>query len=213
VLSTVSNSFNAVFLNAVLQSNLSMKECPMLQDLDKTLEKLLSSELPSDIVQQVSFSFDTPDKDSIKTKPAINLFLYDVRENLELRNGVATYERQGDGAALKHRPPARVDCSYLITVWPTQPSNPEQEHQLLGEVMKVLLRYPKLPAQVLQGSLNGQEPPLRSLTLRPSQLQSLGEFWQAMGGKPKAALNYIVTISVLISTAAERVPLVTESRI
>lgn len=185
----------------------------MLQDLDKTLEKLLRSELPPEIVQQVSFSFDTPDQESIKTTPAINLFLYDVRENLELRNSVATYERQDNGMALKRRPSARVDCSYLITAWPTQISDPEQEHQLLGEVMKALLRYTKLPAQVLQGSLKGQEPPLRALTLRPSRLQSLGEFWQAMGGKPKAALNYIVTISVAVHTIAEEVPAVMESRI
>ena len=27
-------------------------------------------------------------------------------------------------------------------------------------------------------------------------LQSIGEFWQAMGGKPKATLHYAVTISV-----------------
>ncbi|MDJ0747492.1 MAG: Pvc16 family protein [Xenococcaceae cyanobacterium MO_167.B27] len=28
------------------------------------------------------------------------------------------------------------------------------------------------------------------------RLQSLGEFWQALGGKPKAALHYTVTIGV-----------------
>lgn len=185
----------------------------MLQDLDKTLEKLLRHELPPDMVQQINFSFDTPDKESIKVTPAINLFLYDVRENLELRNTVSNIERQANGTALRKRPPARVDCSYLITAWPTQPSDPEQEHRLLGEVMKALLRFPKLPAEVLQGSLRGQEPPLRALTLRPSQLQSLGEFWQAMGGRPKAALNYIITISVPVHTGVEEVPLVVESLI
>jgi hypothetical protein len=184
----------------------------MLQDLDKTLEKLLRSELPSLINQQTyHFSFDTPDKESITTTPAINLFLYDVRENLELRSSVDTVARQANGTALRSRPPARVDCSYLITAWPTKASDPEEEHWLLGAVMEVLLRYPKLPAAVLQGRLQGQEPPLRSLVLRPSQLQSLGEFWQAMGGRPKAALNYIVTMSVPVRPTGEVVPLVTES--
>ena len=60
----------------------------------------------------------------------------------------------------------------------------------------MLLRHVILPAQVLQGDLRDQEPPLPASTLQPGRLQSLGEFWQALGGKPKAALNYTVTIGV-----------------
>ena len=183
----------------------------MLQDLDKTVEELLRRQLPPDVVRQVSFSFGTPDKESIKTTPAINLFLYDVRENLELRSNVEVVQRQSNGTALKNRPSARVDCSYLITSWPASPPDPQEEHRILGEVMKVLLRYRKIPADLLQGSLKGQEPPLRAATLHPSQLQSLGEFWQAMGGKPKAALNYTVTISVAVHEAAEVLPLVVDA--
>lgn len=62
--------------------------------------------------------------------------------------------------------------------------------------MKVLLRHPVLPEVLLQGSLKGQEPPLPSSTLQPGRLQSVGKFWQALGGKPKAALNYTVTIGM-----------------
>jgi hypothetical protein len=184
----------------------------MLQDLDKTLETLLRCELPPNIVQQMFFSFDTPNKEFIETTPAINLFLYDIRENLELRNSVSTVQRQSDGTALKYRASARMDCSYLITVWTTKLSDPVEEHQVLGEIMHVLLRYPKLPTEVLQGSFQGQEPPLRAAPLRASQLQSLGEFWQALGGKPKAALNYTITISVPVHAVAEVVPLVVDRR-
>jgi hypothetical protein len=67
---------------------------------------------------------------------------------------------------------------------------------LLSEVMKVLLRHPTIPEVLLQGSLKGQEPPLPSSTLQPGRLQSVAEFWQALGGKPKAALNYTVTIGI-----------------
>jgi hypothetical protein len=78
----------------------------------------------------------------------------------------------------------------------------------LGEVMKVLMRYPKLPEEVLQGSLAEQEPPIRTAILRPSLLQSLGEFWQVIGGTPKAALNYSVTIAVSVDRTIESIPLV-----
>jgi hypothetical protein len=91
-----------------------------------------------------------------------------------------------------------VDCSYLITAWPSEaaPNPAQDEHRLLGEVMIVLLRYPKLPGELLQGGLQNQELPLPTTVLQPGRLQSLGEFWQALGGKPKSALNYMVTIAV-----------------
>jgi hypothetical protein len=98
-----------------------------------------------------------------------------------------------------------VDCSYLVTAWASESSTTpaQDEHYLLGEVMKVLLRHPTIPAQVLQGSLEGQEPPLPAITLQPGRLQSLGEFWQALGGKPKAALNYTVTMGVEVHKPVE----------
>lgn len=189
----------------------------MIDDLDRTLEELLRQELPSALVEQISISFSTPDNDFLTKSlkpPAINLFLYDLRENLELRNNQWAIERQTNGTATKRRPSVRVDCSYIVTAWPGDVPNPQiDEHRLLGEVMKVLLRHPKIPAQVLQGNLKGQEPPLRATSLRPSQLQSLGEFWQAMGGKPKATLNYTVTIAVPVHAAVETVPVVVDKRI
>ena len=187
----------------------------MLDDLDKTLEQLLKQELSPSLVKQASISFATPDSE-LATKvqlPAINLFLYDVEENLELRSSEWSIARGSNGMATKKHPPVRVNCSYMITVWPADRSDAQTEHRLLGEVMKVLLRYPKLPAEVLQGTLQGQEPPLRTSTLRPSRLQSLGEFWQAMGGKPKAALNYTVTISVEVRETVETFPLVMDTQI
>lgn len=187
----------------------------MLDDLDRSLNELLRRELPSGVVQQVSISFAPPDDKfppSSVPLPAIDLFLYDIRENLELRDREWHLERRSDGTGVKKRPPVRVDCSYLVTAWAAGSSSTPayDEHRLLGEVMKVLLRHPVLPPSVLQGSLLGQEPPLPAVTLLSGQLQSLGEFWQALGGKPKAALNYTVTIGVDALAGVETGPLVTD---
>ena len=134
-----------------------------------------------------------------------------MRENLELRNSAWVVERQNDGTALKKRPPARVDCSYLITAWPSD-DDIETEHQLLGEVMKVLLRHRKIPGGNMADDFEGQEFPLRLISLRPSFLQSFGEFWQAMGGKdgtkPKVVLHCTVTISVPVDEDQRQVGLV-----
>lgn len=174
----------------------------MIDDLDKTVEELLKRELALALVEQIAISFAAPDSDfppAAVTLPAIDLFLYDIRENLELRNTQWIIEHKDDGTATRRRAPVRIDCSYLITAWSSASSTTRalDEHRLLSEVMKVLLRHPTLPEVLLQGSLRGQEPPLPSSTLQPGRLQSMAEFWQALGGKPKAALNYTVTIGVV----------------
>ena len=180
----------------------------MIDDLDRTVEELLTRELAPLLVEQVDISFAAPDSEfppSSVTLPAIDLFLYDVRENMELRNTQWIVERKTDGTAIRTRSPVRVDCSYLITAWSSESSTTRalDEHRLLSEVMKVLLRHPTIPEVLLQGSLRGQEPPLPATTLQPGRLQSVGEFWQALGGKPKAALNYTVTIGVVPERAIE----------
>ena len=61
----------------------------MIDDLDKTLEELLTHELPQALVDQVAVTFVAPDDQfppPSVTLPALNLFLYDVRENRELRS-------------------------------------------------------------------------------------------------------------------------------
>jgi hypothetical protein len=189
----------------------------VIDDLDKTITALLRHEtygLPPALGEQVQISFATPDDQfppQSVTLPAVDVFLYDLRENLELRDGEWELERNLSGGAIRRRPPVRVDCSYLITAWPSDstPSPAEDEHRLLGEVMKVLLAQATIPEEVLRGSLRGQRPPLPTVSLQPGHLQTLAEFWQALGGKPKAALNFTVTISVDVHEPIE-VPLVTE---
>ncbi len=188
----------------------------MFDDLDKSIENLLKRELPADLVSQVTISFATPDNSfppSTVSLPAINVFLYDIRENRDLRDGEWRLERQSDGSAVRKAPLVRVDCSYLVTAWPSDssPAPAKDEHRLLGEVMKALLRHSSLPGAVLEGSLQGQQPPLPSSTLQPGRLQSLAEFWQALGGKPKATLSYTVTLGVEPTAPFEAGPPVREA--
>lgn len=166
----------------------------MFRDLDISLKNLLEVGLLGVLSDAVTVVFDTPDDNfNPPNQRTVNFFLYDVKENRDLRSNEWLLERQNNGVLRKNLPPVRVDCSYMITAWS---GDAESEHSLLGEVMKVLLRYPTLPETILVGSLAGQKPSLPTSTLQSARLQSLGEFWQALGGKPKAALHYTVTISV-----------------
>ncbi len=172
----------------------------MIQYLDNALGALLKKELPSDLAKQLEISFATPDEIFAEGQAKrINLFLYDVRENRELRSNEWRLERRGK-QAFKKPPAVRVDCSYLVTAWPSKktggPTPAAEEHYMLGEVMRVLLRHPTIPGGLLEENLQGQEPPLPAISLRPGPLQSPGELWQALGGQLKAALHYTVTIGV-----------------
>lgn len=187
----------------------------MIDDLDRTLEELLRRGLPSALMEQVTISFATPNDQfppASVSLPAVNLFLYDVRENRDLRSTEWLVDRRGDGGASRLPPPVRIDCSYLITAWAreTSPTAPFDEHRLLSEVMRVLLRYPRLPDAVLQSGLRDQpyDPP--TSTLQPGHLQNLAEFWQALGGRPRAALNYTVTLSLPVGEPQELDPVVGE---
>jgi len=187
----------------------------VLQDLDATLAAMLRAELS---LQNVTVSFATPDDQFPPTSvvlPAIVLFLYDVRENYELRTDQWELDRQPGGVATRRRAPSRVDCSYLITAWAsaTAPDPPADEHRLLGEVMRVLLQHRTVPETYLRGELAGQEPPLRARLMTDNLLQSIGEFWQAMGGKPKATLHYAVTISVDVGEPVPAGPAVTDHKV
>lgn len=188
----------------------------MIEDLDKTIEELLMRELPASLAQQLTVTFATPDsKFSASVSSAVvNLFLYDIRENLELRNVEWTIDRN-NGNPVRKRPPVRIDCSYLVTVWLA--SDPKtsaiDEHRVLSEVMRVLLRHRTIPDAVLQGSLAGDNPPVPGPSLHPGRLQSPGEMWQALGGTPKAALHYTVTLSVPSAAGVETEPLVVDKNI
>jgi hypothetical protein len=118
----------------------------MFNDLDNTLEELLKRELPPSLVEQISITFATPDGNfppTSVTLPAIDLFLYEIAENHDLRSFEPAVERRNDGHAERVPAPVRVDCHYLVTAWGKSGAlQPEQdEHRMLGEVMRVLLRH------------------------------------------------------------------------
>ena len=187
----------------------------MINDVDETLANLLRSRLPANFAgTDVDISFATPD-DQFPPQgvvpPAIDCFLYDIRENLDLRSNDFQFRRDDDGRSRGTPPPVRVDFSYLITAWPGSGNAMSwvDEHRLLGAVMRVLIRHRSIPEEMLHGELRRQDLPLPVSSLQPGRLQSLGEFWQALGGKPKVALNLTITVSVDAGDESI-VPLVTD---
>jgi hypothetical protein len=174
----------------------------MFDDLDATLTQLLNdapvAELPQ--LHNADIAFVTPDKAFAPTQPTVSLFLYEVRENRELRDPRPLVERNGDRFT-RRMPPLRADCSYIVTTWGTgQPGAARiaAEHKLLGQALTWLSRFPTIPDHYLQGLLGSADriypPPAMAAQLDPNQ--HAGDFWVAMGIAPRPAFYLTVTVEL-----------------
>jgi Pvc16 N-terminal domain/Carboxypeptidase regulatory-like domain len=164
-----------------------------LADLDELLRTLLQGELDAVQMTGVEFTFDAPTRDRTSTwrLPAVNLFLYDLREAAAPRDRGWRQQDNGGSASLE-RAPMRLACTFSITAWTREVVD---EHQLLSQVLSVLLAYPVLPASMLPQSLRVGTPPV-DLSTRVGQAKEEGraDFWSAIGSPYKVSLEYMVTI-------------------
>jgi hypothetical protein len=176
----------------------------MIKDLDLTLKALLSGEAESGSeLAQANISFSAPDEEWRRKGKELDLdiYLYDIRENRELRSNEPHLQRNPDGTITQEKPLPRMDCAFLITAWnKVAVSHDEdrelQEHRLLNQVLQVLFRNPRIPPEYLYGSLKAQEPALPMITAQKDGLPDPVEFWNAMGSPLKPAINCVVTFSL-----------------
>ena len=116
----------------------------MISHLDETLRELLKRELPIRN-SEVDVKFDQPKRDwsARVSRPTLNLFLHDIRENSILRQPEWEFERSNDGTVTKRRSPVRLDLHYMITAWVAD--HPEDEHRLLSRTLMKLGANPEVP--------------------------------------------------------------------
>jgi hypothetical protein len=182
----------------------------MIKDLDLTLKSLLTGEAdPGSELSQANLSFAVPDEDWQKkgNKLDLNVYLYDIRENRELRTNERQVERNPDGRVVQWLPPPRIDCSYIITAWNKATSGAEdnelQEHRLLSQVLMVLLKNPFIPADYLQGLLVGQQPRMPMISAQPGRLTEPVEFWNTLNTPVRPSVHCIVTLSLDLDESIE----------
>jgi hypothetical protein len=175
----------------------------MFHNLDDTLKKLLDAAPPTgadDLFINAHISFDTPEKGFKPTQGdvAINLFLYEIKEDRDLRQPVPDKEFR-NGQSVRKRAPLRVDCAYMVTAWsniPTQ-DNVSNSHKLLGQAFNWLSRFPVIPDHYLQlGGLTGQYYGPPAMVAQMDGAKSAGEFWHALGIPPRPYFNLVVTITM-----------------
>ena len=171
----------------------------MISDLDETIRQLLIEKGRLD-PSEVDIGFDMPDRQwsASISKPTVNVYLYDIHENRDLRdNGWSV--THSDGVATSRKNPVRVDLSYLLTVWTNDTAD---QHRLLSHLLATLHRFRELPEDVLKGSLAGVEFPIRTQTAQADGvLRNTSDFWSALDNQLKPSINYVVTLPVDLDMA------------
>lgn len=164
----------------------------MIQELSEALRKLLTRSG----LGEIEVLFNRPAEDFKPAKPTINLFLYDLRENLDLRHNEAEIERR-NGQVITRRPPLFVACSYLVTAWVGK-SQTEieilQEQALLSKALQIFARHLTIPDEDLPESLKKSIPAWEMVTLLPDTQKNLSEFWSSIGNKLRPSFNATVTL-------------------
>lgn len=172
----------------------------MIADLDETIKKLLSTEIPIRN-GEIDVKFDQPKREwsARIQKPTVNFYLYDVRENPTLRRhqweSVKPTNGNGlrDVQAIRKRTPFRVDCFYMITAWAAEP---EDEHRLLTRCLLSLFRHPIIPDKFLVGTMQNPPYDIQAKVANHDKLTNPAEVWSALDNEMRPSVSYIVTIAL-----------------
>jgi len=97
----------------------------------------------------VAVTFDPPARpwiQALKT-PAVNFFLFDIRENTHRRDVMYEQVRDEEGRVVGHRPPApRYDLHYTVSVWGAPIA---MEHRILALVLRCFGGLGMIPRELL----------------------------------------------------------------
>jgi len=169
----------------------------VLDDLDDSLKLLLLDELGiSSSKLDISFEIPTGEWSAPVNRPTINLYLYNLRENTELREMEWTQvpDPSNPRRTVMKRRPLRVSLSYMVTCWT---SAIEDQHRLLWAVFEALFRNPVLPDEARRGRLKSHKKPIK-LEISPSTdvIKNVTDYWTSIGNEIRPAVNLVVTLAM-----------------
>jgi hypothetical protein len=169
-----------------------------IADLDEGLRGLLRSDLRRHGFDGVEVSFDAPTREwaGKLTGPAVNLFLYDIRESRD--RATSSPEPR---ATFMVSPPLPLALTYAVTAWTKAV---EDEHRLLSQVLAILFSHARLPHDVLGERASGVRGPVDTALGRPREDKS--DFWSAVGGQYKASIDYVIQVAIESGARFERGP-------
>jgi hypothetical protein len=180
----------------------------VIHDVDETLRAMVRRDALTGTDVDVVFDAPTKDWSSRRNAPTIDLYLYDLREDLRRREVGRIERREDDRVVARDEPPRWFKLSYLVTAW-TQ--RPEDEHRLLASLLRCFLLHDRLPPDLFTGALVGLALPVPiTCALPPPQDRALSDVWSALGGELKPSLDVVVVVPFDLTRPIELGPPVLE---
>jgi hypothetical protein len=181
----------------------------MIPEIDDALRTIVREDALKGSDVEVVFDAPTTDWAARRNAPTVNMYLYDLREDLRWRERGFVEQRGPDGAVVARlTPPRRYKLSYLVTAW-TQ--RPEDEHRLLDQLLRCFLRHEVLPATVTAAGVAGNGNRVTvTVGLPPPEDRGFADVWSALGGQLKPSLDIVVNAPVLQGVELPFGPPVTE---
>jgi hypothetical protein len=172
----------------------------MLGDLNACLRQLLRERGLID-ARDVDIEFDAPLKPwaGALIRPTLDLFLFDIQENTELREtGMQT--TRGNGRGMHRMPPRRFDLRYMVSAMTSVVAD---EHLLLWRALVTLMKHQTLPDEFLPPDVRALGVPVTTKVNKPDDAPRALDVWSALEAPPKPSLIYVVTVPVDLDIAIE----------
>lgn len=168
----------------------------MIHEVDEAIRSLIREEVAGGNGVEVVFDAPTREWAARRSAPTLDCYLYDLREDLRMRQ-VGTLVRRGDDGRVEERfpPPRWFRLSYLVTAW-TQ--RPEDEHRLLSAVLGCFAGRDALGPESFDGSIRELGLPVQIQVCRPPEGdRQVPEVWSALGGELKPSVDLALTAPLL----------------
>jgi len=164
----------------------------VIHEVDVALRSLIEREATDGTEVEVVFDAPTKDWAGRRNVPTIDVYLYDIREDLRRRErGLINEYDDRDRISGRRLPPRHFKLSYLVTAW-TQ--RPEDEHRLLSALLSCFLRHDAIPPDLVTGPLAELGLPVPvTVALPPPEDRSFADVWSALGGELKPSLDVVVS--------------------
>jgi len=123
----------------------------VIAETDQALAAVLKAKVIG--TAPINIAFDPPSRPWIQAlkAPTVNLFMYDLRENVQRRESVYESIRDDAGKVIARRPPMqRWDLHYTVSVFAP---NVIVEHKVLAAIVRYFAALDVLPVEVLPPTL------------------------------------------------------------
>jgi hypothetical protein len=190
---------------------MKMSDYTAIADVGDTLVELLRANM-QDLIPADSIALVSPGEIEGKDNIRLSLFLYQVTENIHLKN----LEMENVGHSKLKASPLAVDLYYMLTSYPSpgiqdRTERTEEEHSILGRTMQVLHDNPLLTGSILMGSLQAHDTKLH-VVITPMSLDDMSKIWSTFKEKSfRPSVCYLVTVVKIESSREKRITRVTGS--